>query len=120
MKRIVFASTFAATLVVGLLAESRLDVGRASEPGAGRPSEPGVGRPFQGRQNTPDEVAAASAGCLTCHTKTDEPSMHATGTVQLGCTDCHGGNAKATTIDGGHPKPRLQTWPASANPVRAY
>ena len=34
-----------------------------------------------------------SAGCISCHTQTDEPTMHATGTVRLGCTDCHGGNA---------------------------
>ena len=36
-----------------------------------------------------------SAGCLTCHTATDSPTMHVTGTVRLGCTDCHGGNSEA-------------------------
>src|SRR5580765_7274096 len=35
-----------------------------------------------------------SAGCLTCHTATDSPTMHNTGTVRLGCTDCHAGNAE--------------------------
>ncbi len=35
-----------------------------------------------------------SAGCISCHTQTDEPTMHATGTLRLGCTDCHGGNAE--------------------------
>jgi hypothetical protein len=34
-----------------------------------------------------------SAGCITCHTQTDEPTMHPGGTVRLGCADCHGGNA---------------------------
>src|SRR5678816_4955987 len=33
-----------------------------------------------------------SAGCITCHTATDSATMHSTGTVRLGCTDCHGGN----------------------------
>ena len=40
-----------------------------------------------------EEAAAKSAGCLSCHGPTDEPTMHATGTVRLGCADCHGGDA---------------------------
>ena len=44
-------------------------------------------------QQTEDDVARKSAGCISCHTQTDEPTMHATGTVRLGCTDCHGGRA---------------------------
>src|SRR5882672_8848893 len=39
------------------------------------------------------EADRKSAGCISCHTQTDEPTMHATGTVRLGCADCHGGNA---------------------------
>jgi hypothetical protein len=31
---------------------------------------------------------------VTCHTATDSPTMHSTGTVRLGCIDCHGGNAE--------------------------
>src|SRR5688500_18921928 len=42
---------------------------------------------------TVTEAQAKSAGCITCHTSTDEPTMHPTGTVSLGCTDCHGGDA---------------------------
>src|SRR3989442_15348593 len=44
---------------------------------------------------TPTEADAKSAGCVTCHTATDEASMHptsSTGTVRLGCADCHGGD----------------------------
>jgi hypothetical protein len=41
------------------------------------------------------EAERKSSGCLSCHTPMDSPSMHATGTVRLGCTDCHGGNADA-------------------------
>ena len=38
------------------------------------------------------EADRKSAGCITCHTATDSATMHRTGTVRLGCTDCHGGN----------------------------
>ncbi len=40
------------------------------------------------------EADRKSAGCITCHTATDSATMHSTGTVRLGCTDCHGGNAE--------------------------
>src|SRR5262245_55360752 len=81
------------------------------------------------------EAEAKSAGCITCHTSTDEPSMHPTGTVRLGCADCHGGNAEIRVAQevaaGGteylkakraaHPSPRLRASATSAaNPVRAY
>src|SRR5262249_10357237 len=36
----------------------------------------------------------SSSGCLSCHTATDEPTMHPTKTVPLTCTECHGGNAE--------------------------
>jgi hypothetical protein len=42
---------------------------------------------------SPADAEAKSAGCNTCHTKTDQPTMHASPSVVLGCTDCHGGNA---------------------------
>ncbi len=61
--------------------------------------------------------------------------MHTTGTVRLGCTDCHGGNAQVFLSAGtspsspeylaltrqAHPQPRIpeNAW-NSANPVRAY
>src|SRR5947207_12831905 len=39
-----------------------------------------------------EEVDGKLSGCVSCHTSTDEPTMHPTKTVHLGCTDCHGGN----------------------------
>src|SRR5687768_2453925 len=42
---------------------------------------------------SPEEARAKSVGCISCHTTTDSPTMHPTGTVQLGCADCHGGKS---------------------------
>jgi hypothetical protein len=76
-----------------------------------------------------------SAGCLTCHTSTDSPTMHTTGTVRLGCTDCHGGNSEARVAPDSlknsaayaeakrqaHPQPsNSKDAHSSANPERAY
>ena len=87
------------------------------------------------RGQSPSEVDLASAGCKTCHVTTDEPSMHPTGTVALGCTSCHGGNPQAAISPGmapgsaeyegvkdtAHPKPaQPDLWKSAANPVRAY
>src|ERR1700687_1815555 len=49
---------------------------------------------------TQEEADRKSAGCISCHTQTDEPTMHATGTLRLGCTDCHGGDAGARVASG--------------------
>ena len=46
--------------------------------------------PFRGQSQ--EEATAKSTGCLSCHTATDEPTMHPSKGVHLGCTDCHGGN----------------------------
>jgi hypothetical protein len=85
-----------------------------------------------------DAAASKSAGCLTCHTQTDSPSMHVSSAINLGCTDCHGGDssvsAKANGVtpgsaayrslqDSAHVLPRYpQAWhyPSSANPKRSY
>src|SRR5580693_9067225 len=37
-----------------------------------------------------------SAGCQTCHLRSDQATMHASTAVVIGCTDCHGGNAAIT------------------------
>jgi Uncharacterized conserved protein len=49
------------------------------------------------------EADRKSAGCVTCHSPMDEPTMHPTKTVQLGCTDCHGGNPSSTAGPGAAP-----------------
>ncbi|QDH35696.1 hypothetical protein E2E27_16080 [Porphyrobacter sp. YT40] len=83
------------------------------------------------------EMEAKSEGCLTCHTKSDAPTMHLTPAVRLGCTDCHGGNPKVrgnselphdhadyvTARDAAHVLPKYpNSWhfPSSANPKRSY
>ena len=86
------------------------------------------------------EMDAKSAGCLTCHVKTDAPTMHVSTAVQLGCTDCHGGDAVSQAAWGkpelgydstfnkaamarAHVLPRYpESWhyPSSANPQRSY
>lgn len=45
------------------------------------------------RVQTVEAAHDKSAGCESCHTKSDAPSMHVNPAVILGCTDCHGGNA---------------------------
>src|ERR1700675_1257529 len=57
--------------------------------------------PFRGQ---PQEKAdRKSSGCISCHTSTDEPTMHPTKTVHLGCTDCHGGNSSVAATAGAAP-----------------
>jgi hypothetical protein len=90
------------------------------------------------RQGETAEAAhAQSAGCESCHTASDAPTMHQTAAVVLGCADCHGGDAKvaapaglakgsaeyARLRDEAHVLPRYpRAWnfPHSANPREAY
>ncbi len=89
------------------------------------------------KAQTQAQAAAKSAGCLSCHTASDEWTMHAPKSVVLGCTDCHGGNtavlapaglpktdpAYARFRDAAHVLPRYpEAWhfPSSANPKRSY
>jgi len=52
------------------------------------------------RGQSQKEADRKSSGCITCHTSTDEPTMHSSKAVHLGCTDCHGGNASASIVAG--------------------
>jgi hypothetical protein len=49
---------------------------------------------------TQGQADAKSAGCMTCHTATDQKTMHANPAVVLGCTDCHGGDAAVRKPEG--------------------
>ena len=86
---------------------------------------------------TQEQVDAKSAGCVSCHVKSDAPTMHLTPAVKLGCTDCHGGDARVignpslsrkdpayfAAQERAHVLPRYpHSWnyPSSANPPRAY
>src|ERR1700730_124844 len=87
------------------------------------------------RGQSQEEAKRKSSGCISCHTSTDEPTMHPTKTVHLGCTDCHGGNASISALPGSatdsseyssakgkaHVQPRDPTFKnRSALPERAY
>jgi hypothetical protein len=52
------------------------------------------------RGQSQEEADLKSSGCISCHTSSDEPTMHPTKTVHLGCTDCHGGNASVSAASG--------------------
>ena len=67
---------------------------------------------------TPEQARAKSAGCMDCHTTTDAHTMHASPNVVLGCTDCHGGDARrGLMLMQAHILPRHpEVWTTSANP----
>lgn len=96
------------------------------------------------REQSEAEMMAKSDGCFSCHVQTDQPTMHASPAVRLGCTDCHGGDAAVrgnaklgydhadnrAAMRLAHPQPtRPDAWGAthddpdrinSANPKRGY
>jgi len=86
-------------------------------------------------RQTQAEVDRKNTGCVSCHVRTDEPTMHPTRTVRLACTDCHGGDSNASVPAGtaqnspvyeetkkrAHPQPHeAEAADSSANPVRPY
>ena len=96
-----------------------------------------VAAPAAPKTQTEDQAAAKSAGCISCHSASDAPSMHASTAVVLGCADCHGGDATvkapaglkkgqaeyARIRDRAHVLPRYPgAWkfPSSANPKESY
>ncbi len=107
----------------------------ASEHAPGFAPQSSVEQSSPGLGDSLEEAAQRSAGCVTCHNPMDSLSMHTTGTVRLGCTDCHGGNAQIALSAGvttgspqyrdltrqAHPRPRFaDDASSSANAVRAY
>ncbi len=84
-------------------------------------------------QQSQAEADRKSSGCLTCHTSTDSATMHPSGTLRLGCVDCHGGNSQIQLRSGelpksaeyerekkeAHPQPKRLSQSA-ANPQRPY
>ncbi len=55
------------------------------------------------RGQSQEEANRKSSGCISCHTATDEPTMHPSKGVHLGCTDCHGGNVSISVASGTAP-----------------
>lgn len=88
------------------------------------------------QQSTAD-VEQKNAGCISCHTNNDLPSMHANPAVKIGCVDCHGGDSTVNISVGAVPGapeyvsateqahvlplfPKSWEYPSSANPERTY
>jgi len=134
--RVLVGSVYRAALVALALAAPALPLIAAE-------SEKSVARQYAPAPPAPERqtVAMANAksdGCRTCHTASDHSTMHANPAVILGCTDCHGGDAKVRKPDGvddygnpdyraaleaGHVLPRFpKAWdyPSSANPEISY
>jgi len=55
------------------------------------------------RSQSQEDADRKSSGCISCHTSIDEPTMHPTKTVLLGCADCHGGNSSLFVAPGTAP-----------------
>src|SRR5579863_10404561 len=71
-------------------------------PVRGKPPE--LIKPLDHSKETQAEADERSHGCISagCHVGIED--MHG-GAVPLGCVDCHGGDAKATTKDKAHVHP---------------
>src|SRR5436309_7686864 len=83
LRNLCFLCVCALTFFFALHASSNLSVGAPQAAGL-----------FRGQSQ--EEADRKSSGCISCHTSTDEPTMHPTKTVHLGCTDCHGGNSSVS------------------------
>ena len=87
---------------------------------------------------TASQALEKSRGCLSCHVETDAKTMHESPAVQLGCVDCHGGDATQglasisvlpgtpnymAVLKKAHPLPHFKdVWdfPSSANPKQSF
>lgn len=89
------------------------------------------------QNQTWDMANDKSSGCVSCHTDSDQKTMHATPAVVLGCVDCHGGDPAVVgdnkwgknnlrymdALKKAHVLPKYPEswhWPSSANPKRSY
>jgi len=97
-----------------------------------------VTHPPAPQKQTLAEAEAKTRGCMSCHSATDRHTMHANPGVILGCTDCHGGDAKVekpagaeygkdpaylAALEKAHVLPRFPKawkWPSSASPEGSY
>ncbi len=106
-----------------------------ADEGNAAPTKVGAGNKYiPVRGLSVEEMNEASIGCQDCHTATDQPTMHSTPGVVLGCANCHGGDPKvrATGLKKGsgsyddakasaHVAPdHPEWWPTSANPEGTY
>jgi hypothetical protein len=82
------------------------------------PQPPHTFPPRNRIDQTLQEAARKSQGCIECHIGIENPSMHLSKNVVLGCTDCHGGNpTPGLTQAKAHVAPlHPEFWQSSANP----
>ncbi len=107
----------------------------AEEQAAELPTDAAATHVSPGLGDSIEEAQQRSVGCVSCHNPMDSATMHTTGTVRLGCTDCHGGNAEIALTAGmaqaspqyhklvkqAHPRSRFEkNARTAANPIRAY
>jgi hypothetical protein len=86
-------------------------------------------------RQTPAAAQEKSVGCVSCHTDSDQKTMHFNKAVVLGCVDCHGGKASVfkpegagraevryqQAMDESHVLPRFPgSWKTSANPKHTF
>lgn len=70
-------------------------------------------------RQTPEMAQAKSGSCVICHQNTHDP--HGKNTLNIGCVDCHGGDATSSRQETAHVQPRFPSaWKGSRNPVRSY
>ena len=108
----------------------------SSEEGAPRSINYPYTPPAPAKQ-TEQQARSKTEGCVSCHTQTDQLTMHDNPGVTLGCADCHGGNARIkkpessragdaayrAALDQAHVQPLFPNawnYPGSANPPRTY
>lgn len=89
LRRVTLHTLLAGGLAVGLWIHGNLSSATAAV-GAERNY---VMAPAAPQRQTADQALAKSEGCMSCHTQTDQHTMHANPGVVLGCVDCHGGDA---------------------------
>ncbi|HKM90064.1 MAG TPA: multiheme c-type cytochrome [Candidatus Acidoferrales bacterium] len=95
-RRVPASPFFGAAAVLGFVLAASAGGGRhAATPGApaARSQELTYGQ-------TPEEAERKSAGCKSCHTSEDAPTMHPNARIAIGCTDCHGGSADVSVAAG--------------------
>src|SRR4051812_2808565 len=88
-----------------LLAVMTLLAGVATTPLLANDEEMAIERHYTKTPDAPRgqsqaEADAKSAGCISCHSASDAPSMHDNQAVLLGCADCHGGDATVKAAAG--------------------
>ncbi len=145
LKRWLFAAgTTALWVAIAAVTLNKTEsVANASE-GATLVNRTYVTAPDAPKEQKPAQAKLKSEGCMTCHSETDQHTMHANPGVVLGCTDCHGGDASVklqhqgdykqvkhdvhdpeyrAVLDRAHVLPRNEkfwNYPSSANPQQSF